>query len=191
MGKITITDLTNDIIMGIYDGLSRNDDLNPIYFDAYNLDVGSYVSGYFSSNIKDQEKANRELMHKIMNGMPKDDIDDPRYILINQIYFSEFIEEFLLMAENKEPYVSFVKEFCDEIEERSGFDSTEIEATYNLQKKFATKLMSKYKDNRELIGNFPNIFNYTTTNLSVNWAIQNLGIDEAIKLKRSGRTWNT
>ena len=41
MNKITISDLNNEIIMGIYDGLSLNDNLHPIYFDCNNLDVGS------------------------------------------------------------------------------------------------------------------------------------------------------
>jgi|GEM_PF-5499444 len=58
MKNVSINDLTNDIIMGIYDGLSRNDNLNLIYFDCHTLDVGSVVDGYFSSNIKNQEIAN-------------------------------------------------------------------------------------------------------------------------------------
>ena len=116
MKKITANDLTNDIITGIYDGLSRNDDLHPIYFDTKNFDIGSVVDGYFSSNLKDQETANRELMNRILNKLPKDAIHESRYIEINQIPFSNFIKEFLLMSDNKEPYISYAKEFCEKLE---------------------------------------------------------------------------
>jgi|GEM_PF-6893144 len=132
-------------------------------------------------------------MNKIISGAPKDHIndrDDMRYVIINQIRFDEFIEEFSLMSKNKEPYKSFITEFCEKIEEIYDLDISDINATYDLQKQFASELMKKYRENRELISDFPDIFNFTTTNLSISWAVKTLYIKEPFRIKRSGRTWN-
>lgn len=190
MKKITANDLTNDIITGIYDGLSRNDDLHPIYFDTKNFDIGSVVDGYFSSNLKDQETANRELMNRILNKLPKDAIHESRYIEINQIPFSNFIKEFLLMSDNKEPYISYAKEFCEKLEKIYDKSIDYINSTYDLQQEFGSGLMLKFQAKPDALAEFPNIWNFTTTNLAVSWAIEYLGITEPFRLPRSGRSWN-
>ena len=191
MSRIKIDQLSNEILQGIYDGLSNNHNSNPIYFDLMNLDVGSDVQGHFSSNIGNQEIANKNLMNDLLNGIDKDDIwDRSRYIPIERMSFKEFIDEFLLMANNKDCYVNFSNSFCNRLEDKLDSKIENIDATYDLQQEFGYALMTYYNTNKDLISDFPEIFNRTTTNLPISWVIKTFGIDEPIRMKRSGRTWN-
>lgn len=104
--QFTDDSLTDELLKATFFGLSRtNDEL--VYFDKLKGDVLSHVQGYFSSHIGDQSFANRQLADKITNGEPVDFVDEDRYILIDRLKLSEFLNEYRIQTKGREPFVSF------------------------------------------------------------------------------------
>lgn len=112
--QFSIDSLNEEVLMATFFGLSRtNDEL--VYFDKLKGDVLSYVQGYFSSHIGDQSIANRRLANRITNSEPTDFVDEDRYILIDRLKLSEFLNEYKNQTKGKEPFSSFVEYFSVEV----------------------------------------------------------------------------
>ena len=112
--QFSIDSLNEEVLMATFFGLSRtNDEL--VYFDKLKGDVLSYVQGYFSSHIGDQSIANRRLANRITNSEPTDFVDEDRYVLIDRLKLSEFLEEYKKHTKGKEPFNSFVEYFSVEV----------------------------------------------------------------------------
>jgi hypothetical protein len=176
--QFSIDSLDEEVLMATFFGLSRtNDEL--IYFDKLKGDVLSYVQGYFSSHIGDQSLANRRLVNRITNHEPIDFVDEDRYVLIDRLKLSEFLEEYKKQTKGKEPFSSFVEYFSVEVLKDFTYDDDlTIEDLANgnhIQEKFHELFGQKYQSRvSELRDDYTRIFQNTTKALAENWIKQNV-----------------
>src|SRR5690606_32977845 len=149
-------------LMATFFGLSRTND-EMVYFDKLKGDVLTYVQGYFSSHIGDQSLANRRLANRITNREPTDFVDEDRYVLIDRLKLSEFLEEYKKQTKGKEPFSSFVECFSIEVlEDFTHDDDLTIDDLANsnrIQEKFHELFGQKYQSRvLELRDDYTNIF---------------------------------
>ncbi len=176
--QFSIDSLNEEVLMATFFGLSRtNDEL--VYFDKLKGDVLSYVQGYFSSHIGDQSIANRRLVNKITNSEPTDFVDEDRFVLIDRLKLSEFLEEYKKQTKGKEPFYSFVEYFSVEVLKDLTYDNDltidDLANSNHLQNKFHELFGQKYQSRvSELREDYTRIFQNTTKALAVNWIKQNI-----------------
>lgn len=105
-----IEELSDELLSATFYGMCRtNDEL--IYFDKLKGDVLGYVEGFLSSHLGDQNVLNNRLSNRIIYRDNPDYIDEDRYILIDQLPLSEFLDEIKSNSQNNDTYLSFVEEF--------------------------------------------------------------------------------
>jgi hypothetical protein len=180
--NFTIETLSEEILIATFTGLSRtNDEL--IYFDKLNGDVVSYVNGYFSSLLGDQSISNRRLANRITNNEPVDLIDEDRFILIDRLILSDFLDEFKKQSKDKEPFLSFVDYFATEILKDYSYDDkltiNDLVFINHTQKKFHAQFEKKYQnDFFTLEKEYIEIFENACKASSINWIKNNILIKE-------------
>lgn len=171
--EFSIDDLDDEVLAATYFGLSRtNDEL--VYFDKLKGDVLSHVQGYFSSHIGDQSIANRRLANRITNGEPTDFVDEERYILINRLKLSDFLNEYKKQSNGKEPFNSFVDYFSEEILKEFSYDNDltidDLANSNHIQEKFHEIFSKKYQDRvLELREDYSDIYQETQQALALKW----------------------
>lgn len=171
--EFSIDDLDDDILVATYFGLSRtNDEL--VYFDKLKGDVLSHVQGYFSSHLGDQSVANRRLANRITNGEPTDFIDEERYILIDRLKLTDFLNEYKKQSNGKEPFNSFVDYFSVEILKEFTYDDDltidDLANSNHIQEKFHELFSKKYQDSVfELREDYSDIYQETQQALALKW----------------------
>lgn len=171
--EFSIDDLDDDILAATFFGLSRtNDEL--VYFDKLKGDVLSYVQGYFSSHIGDQSVANRRLANRITNGEPTDFVDEERYILIDRLKLTDFLNEYKKQSRGKEPFNSFVDYFSVEVLNDFTYDKDitieDLANSTHIQEKFHEMFSKKYQDRvLELRNDYSNIYQETQQALALKW----------------------
>lgn len=176
--QFSIDSLDEEVLMATFFGLSRtNDEL--VYFDKLKGDVLSYVQGYFSSHIGDQSIANRRLANRITNSEPTDFVDEDRYVLIDRLKLSEFLEEYKIQTKGKEPFSSFVEYFSVEVLKDFTYDDDltidDLANSNHIQEKFHELFGQKYQNRiSELRDDYSRIFQNTTKALAINWIKQNV-----------------
>ena len=176
--QFSIDSLNEEVLMATFFGLSRtNDEL--VYFDKLKGDVLSYVEGYFSSHIGDQSVANRRLANRITNSEPTDFVDEDRYVLIDRLKLSEFLEEYKEQTKGKEPFSSFVEYFSVEVLKDFTYDDDltidDLANSNHIQEKFHELFGQKYQSRvSELRDDYTSIFQNTTKALAINWIKQNV-----------------
>lgn len=176
--QFSIDSLNEEVLMATFFGLSRtNDEL--VYFDKLKGDVLSYVQGYFSSHIGDQSIANRRLANRITNSEPTDFVDEDRYVLIDRLKLSDFLEEYKKRTKGKEPFSSFVEYFSVEVLKDFTYDDDltieDLANSNHIQEKFHELFRQKYQNRAsELRDDYSRIFQNTTKALAVNWIKQNV-----------------
>ena len=176
--QFSLDSLDEEVLMATFFGLSRtNDEL--VYFDKLKGDVLSYVQGYFSSHIGDQSIDNRRLVNRITNNEPIDFVDEDRYVLIDRLKLSEFLEEYKKQTKCKEPFSSFVEYFSVEVLKDFKYDDDlTIDDLANgnyIQEKFHELFGQKYQSRvSELRDDYTRIFQNTTKALAENWIKQNV-----------------
>ncbi|MBL0132845.1 MAG: hypothetical protein IPP79_01940 [Chitinophagaceae bacterium] len=176
--QFTLDDLTNELLDATFFGLSRtNDEL--VYFDKLAGDVLSHVEGYFSSHIGDQSLSNRRLVDKITNGEPADVVDEDRYILIDRLKLSEFLNEYKIQAKGKEPFTSFVDYFSTEVLKDFTYDKNltvdDLGNSNHIQEKFHQLFGQKYQTRvLELKTDYTSIFQSTTRAIAFDWIKRNV-----------------
>ena len=103
-------EINEELLAATFYGMCRtNDEL--IYFDKLKGDVLSYVEGFLSSHIGDQSASNRRLTNRITNGDNPDYVDEDRYLLIDRLRLSEFLDEMKSNSHDNELLLSFIDEF--------------------------------------------------------------------------------
>lgn len=176
--QFTDDSLTDELLKATFFGLSRtNDEL--VYFDKLKGDVLSHVQGYFSSHIGDQSFANRQLADKITNGEPVDFVDEDRYILIDRLKLSEFLNEYRIQTKGREPFVSFADLFSVEVLKDFTYDKNltvdDLANSNHIQEKFHQLFGRNYQTRvAELKDNYTSIFQNTTKALALKWIKQNI-----------------
>lgn len=176
--QFSIDSLNEEVLMATFFGLSRtNDEL--VYFDKLKGDVLSYVQGYFSSHIGDQSIANRRLANRITNSEPTDFVDEDRYILIDRLKLSEFLNEYKNQTKEKEPFSSFVEYFSVEVLKDFTYDDDltidDLANSNHIQEKFHELFGQKYQSRvSELKDDYSRIFQNTMKALAINWIKQNV-----------------
>jgi len=192
--QFSINNLTEDVIMATFMGLGRtNDEL--VYFDKLKGDVLSHVQGYFSSHIGDQSVAGRRLANRITNSEPTDFVDEDRYILIDRLLLTEFLNEFKKQTNGIEPFFSFVEYFSIEVLKDFTYDKDltidDLACSNHMQGKFHEIFSNKYKNRiQELKNNYTNIFENTSKSLATTW-IRNKIFDGATEAKSSFKEDNS
>jgi hypothetical protein len=176
--QFSIDSLNEEVLMATFFGLSRTDD-ELVYFDKLKGDVLSYVEGYFSSHIGDQSVANRRLANRITNSEPTDFVDEDRYVLIDRLKLSEFLEEYKKQTKGKEPFSSFVEYFSVEVLKDFTYEDDltidDLANSNHIQEKFHELFGQKYQSRvSELRDDYTSIFQNTTKVLAVNWIKQNV-----------------
>lgn len=171
--EFSIEDLDDEVLAATYFGLSRtNDEL--VYFDKLKGDVLSYVQGYFSSLLGDQSVANRRLANRITNGEPTDFVDEERYILIDRLKLTDFLNEYKKQSNGKEPFNSFVDYFSEEILKEFTYDEDltidDLANSNHIQKKFHKMFSEKYQNRvLELREDYSEIYQKTQQSLALKW----------------------
>lgn len=170
--------ITEEVLMATFSGMGRtNDEL--VYFDKQNYDVLSYVSGYFSSLLGDQSQANRTLANRITSGAPTDFVDENRHILIDRLLLSNFLSEYRIQSNNREPFSSFPKLFEEEVLKDFSYDNditiNDLTFSNHIQKKFH-KVFSEHYQTRvnELRDNYTTIFENTCNSIANKWINENI-----------------
>lgn len=171
--EFTIDDLDNEVLAATYSGLCRtNDEL--VYFDKLKGDVLSHVQGYFSSHIGDQSIADRRLVDRITNREPIDFVDEERYILIDRLKLSDFLNEYKKQSNGKEPFISYVDYFSEEILKEYSYDKSltidDLANSNYIQQKFHLIFSKKYQDRvLELREDYSDIYQETQQALALKW----------------------
>ena len=171
--EFSIEDLDDEVLAATYFGLSRtNDEL--VYFDKLRGDVLSHVQGYFSSHLGDQSVANRRLANRITNGEPTDFVDEERYILIDRLKLTDFLNEYKKQSNGKEPFNSFVDYFSEEILKEFTYDEDltidDLANSNHIQEKFRKMFSEKYQNRvLELREDYSEIYQETQQSLALKW----------------------
>lgn len=181
--QFSINSLDEEVIKATFMGLTRTNE-QLIYFDKFKGDVLSYLQGYFSSHIGDQSVANRRLANRITNNEMYDLADEDRYILIDHLRLTEFLNEYKIQTKRKEPFSSFVDYFSEEvIKDLHDKDLTidNLFVSSYIQEKFHEIFDKKYQDRvLELRDDYTNIFESTCKSVAINWIKNKIlnGIEE-------------
>ncbi len=173
--QFSIDELSKEVIIATFVAFGRNDD-NLIYFDKMKGDVLSYIEGYLSSQLGDQSIANRKLHNRIVNNESVDFVDEDRYILIDRLKLSDFLNEYRIQTNRKEPFLSFAEDFAVEILKEFSYDDLTIDdlAISNfIQEKFNELFVARNNDNN-LRKEFAYILENTCKTLAVRWVKENI-----------------
>lgn len=192
--QFSIDSLRDEVIGATFMGLSRTDD-ELIYFDKLKGDVLSHVQGYFSSHIGDQSAANRRLANRITNNEPIDFVDEDRYILIDRLPLTHFLNEYKKNTNGKEPFLSFAEYFSIEILKDFTYDDDltidDLTNSSHMQNRFHELFGEKFQNRvLELKGEYTNIFENTCRSLAVNW-IETKILNNMTKDQPSGNANNS
>lgn len=198
--EFSIENLDDEVFFATYYGLIRTSN-ELIYFDKLKGDVLSYAEGYFSSHLGDQTVANKLLAKRITNREPIDFVDEERYILIDILKLTDFLNEFKIQSNSEEPFNSFVDFFSEEILKEFTYDLSidDLANSKNIQKKFHELFNNKYKDSVfEFRVDFFKILKNTQHALALKWikakvfnrikidefSLKNMNVTELFKLRR-------
>jgi hypothetical protein len=171
--EFNIESLSDDVLFATFRGQSRLDD-EMVYFDKLKGDVLAYVEGYLSSYIGDQSIANRRLSQRIINGEPKDFLDDERYIMIDRLRLIDFLSEYRNQASIKEPFITYCDFFKDEIlKEFAQYEDIKLEdltiSTY-IQEKFGEYFLTKFRDDaQKYVNEYKKHFDHAAKALALSW----------------------
>lgn len=169
--QFSIQTLDEDVVMATFMGLARtNNEL--VYFDKLKGDVLSYVQGYLSSHLGDQNIANRRLSNRIINREPADFIDENRFILIDRLSLADFLSEYQKQTKGKEPFLSFSYYFSTEAVKDYDDDVTthDLGISSDTQREFSDLFAKKYQLRiAELKNDYINILNNTRKALGLKW----------------------
>lgn len=169
----TVDKITDDMLGATFAGLSRDHD-SLVYFDKVKGDVLAYVQGYFSSLLGDNLTSNKKLASRISNSDPTDFVDEDRYLLIDQLFLKDFLEEYLIQSEEEEPFCSFTDIFSREILNEYSYNKeitiNHLFFNYNIQQKFH-EIFSKHYSSRaeELKDTYSVLFENTCNEISLKW----------------------
>lgn len=105
-----IDEISEELLAATFYGMCRTSD-KLVYFDKLNGDVLSYVEGFLSSHLGDQNVSNKKLSNRIINGDNPDYVDEDRYLLIDILQLSEFLDVMKSNSQNNELVQSFIDEF--------------------------------------------------------------------------------
>jgi hypothetical protein len=174
--QFTLDSLKKEVVYATFNGLTRiNDEL--IYFDKLTGDVLIHVQGYFSSLIGDQSLLNRRLAEKIMNNEPQDLVDEKRYLLIDRLQLSEFLNAFKAQSNGKKPFHTFPDLFAKEIFKEFSFGRemtiNDLAFSSHIQQKFH-ELFQKHNTGNHLKDDYTRIFENTCKSLALKWIRQNV-----------------
>lgn len=170
----TIDDLSKDVIMATFSGMSRTKD-QLVYFDKSKGNVLVYVKGYFTPMTGDQSISNRILANRITSEEPNDFVDETKHVLIDRLLLPDFLKEFTLIANGQEPFASFGELFSKEIlKDYSEYDENikinDLSFTNYAHEKFQNFFCEKYQDRvYELRNDYLKIFEMTCENIAKNW----------------------
>jgi len=176
--QFSIETIREELIFATFSGQGRTED-DLVYFDKLKGDVLSHVQGYFSSFIGDQSILNRRLANRITNNEPPDFIEEDRYILIDRLLLTEFLNEFKKQTNGKEPFYSFVDYFSVEALKEYTYNKDltiqNLSCSNHIQQKFH-ELFSKKHENKiqSLRNDYTTIFENTCKALALNWIKQNI-----------------
>jgi len=180
--------LREEVIFATFSGQVRtNDEL--VYFDKLKGDVLSHVQGYFSSLIGDQSILNRRLANRITNNEPTDFVDEDRYILIDRLLLTEFLSEFKIQTNYKEPFHSFVDYFSIEVLKDFTFNEDlkieDLACSNHIQQKFHELFSKKNTDKIQVLRNdYTAIFENTCKSLALNWIKKNVFSNSTTRQQR-------
>lgn len=176
--QFSVSNLNYELIYATFSGMGRtNDDL--IYFDKLKGDVLCHVQGYFASLMGDQSTINRRLVDRITNNEPHDYVDEDRYILIDRLLLSDFLDEFKMQAKGKEPFLSFIDYFSIEVVKDFNYDPdltiADLAFSSHIQEKFREFFNKKNQNRiRELANEYTSIFESTCKSLALKWIQKNI-----------------
>ncbi len=176
--EFSIETLSDDVLYATFAGQSRADD-ELVYFDKLKGDVLSHVEGYFSSLIGDQGVMNRRLADRILKREPVDFVDDDRYVLIERLDLSDFLEEFKKQSNGKEPFYSLVDYFLvdvlGEYQSKYGLNLDELTCNSGIQRKFHDYYAEKLANMSRLAqSEYQALFNKTCKALAIRWIEDNV-----------------
>lgn len=176
--QFSIETLREEVLYATFSGQSRtNDEL--VYFDKVKGDVLSHVQGYFSSLIGDQSVLNRQLANRIMNSEPTDFVDEDRYVLIDRLLLTEFLDEFKKQTNGKEPFHSYVDYFSTEVLKDFTYNKDikidDLACSNHIQQKFHELFSKKHQNNiQALRSDYTTIFEGTCKTIAKNWIKNNV-----------------
>ncbi len=176
--QFSIDSLNDEVIMATFFALSRTND-GLVYFDKLKGDVLNHVEGYFSSCTGDLSIGNRQLFNRIINGEPKDFVDEDRYLLISRLRLTDFLKEYKKQTKGIEPFSSFVDYFSVEVLKDFIYDNDltigDLANNNAMHEKFHDLFSHKYQNRfLELTNDYTNIFKNTCKSLAMNWLKENI-----------------
>ncbi len=166
--------ISNDLLMAVFAGMGRTNE-EEVYFDRENMDVVSFVSGYFSSLLGDQTESNRRLANRIIAGDTRDYVDETRHILIDRLILSQFLDEYRRQADGEEPFYSFPEIFekavLNDFSYEEDLTTDDLTFTNHIQQKFHQVFSEHYGSRaQELRVKYSSIFENTCNRIALKWA---------------------
>ena len=162
---------SDELLSAIFAGMCADKD-DIVYFNTSSLDVLQYVNGYLNSMIGDLAQNKRLLAHKIMSDAPNDIIDDNKYIQLDGVSISTFLNEYKVKTKGKEPFFSFAEDFQKEVTKHN--ISLNSKFDFYFSDLFTELFSDKYKNGvQELRQSYSDFFEGTCRTLALNWIKDN------------------